>query len=414
MKKEVFVKNRERLIKTIEDNSIIILFAGEAKYKTADEKFAFTPNRNFYYLTGIDEEKHTLILSKVNGKITETIYILRPDLLMEKWTGKTIREEEAKALSGIQNVRFLDQFLGDLNSALIEGEVNNLYLDLEKRAYNEEERAPYKFAKEVREKYPYINIKNIYNKVCKLREIKCEEEIHEIQKAIDITTKGVELLMQNCKSGIKEYMLEAYYDFYIKQNGCKDVAFKTIAASGGNATILHYVNNNSEIKDGDLILFDLGAQYNYYNADISRTFPVNGKFNDRQKEVYESVLRVNEEIISMIKPGVSFMDLNNKANDLIGEECIKLGLTDDKEDYRKYYFHSIGHSLGLDTHDVGERWVELEKGMILTVEPGLYIEEEGIGVRIEDDILVTDTGHKILTKDCIKSVEDIEKFMSEK
>ncbi|MGL5647308.1 MAG: M24B family metallopeptidase, partial [Clostridium sp.] len=215
------------------------------------------------------------------------------------------------------------------------------------------------------------------------------------------------------KPGMKEYETEAYYEFECRRNGVKDYAFKTIAAAGVNATTLHYVDNNDTLKDGDLILFDLGAQWNYYNGDISRTIPINGKFSKRQKEVYEAVLSVNERVIEAMKPGVNFIDLNNKATEWIAEECIKLGLMEDKKDVRKYYFHSIGHSLGLDTHDIDNprRNTILEPGMVYTVEPGIYIPEEGIGIRIEDDVLITEEGHDVLTKDMIKSVKDIENFM---
>ena len=208
-------------------------------------------------------------------------------------------------------------------------------------------------------------------------------------------------------------VIEAYFDFNCKSKGVKDLAFNTIAATGKNATVLHYVDNNAEMKDGDLILFDLGAQYKYYNANISRTFPVSGKFTARQKEVYNAVLKVNEEIIKTIKPGITTAELNAKANDLLGEACVSLGLLEDKKDFRKYYFHSIGHSLGLDTHDVIiDRNFTFEPGMVYTVEPGLYIPEESIGIRIEDDILVTEDGSINLTKDMIKTVEEIEDFMS--
>ena len=412
MKSLVFTKNRENLLKKLEDNSLLVLFAEEAKRKTADEYFPFTPNRNFYYLTGVDEEKHILMIKKINGVVDEVLYILKPNLEQERWTGKTIRDYEAKEVSGIENIKYLEEFKSDLNMIFTNGIAENLYLDLERVSFDEEMSKSQSFAKEVKERYPQVVIKDIYSDIASLRQIKCKEEVEEIKKAAHITAKGVELLMKECKPGMKEYELEAYFDFYLKQNGVKDYAFKTIAASGVNAATLHYVDNNSEIKDGDLILFDLGAQVNYYNGDISRTFPANGKFTKRQKEVYEEVLKVNEEIINSIRPGVGFYEINDKANNLLAEACVRLGLIEDKKDYRKYYFHSIGHSLGLDTHDVGKRDIILEEGMVYTVEPGLYIEEEAIGIRIEDDVLVTKDGCEVLTKECIKSVEDIEKFMS--
>ena len=222
--------------------------------------------------------------------------------------------------------------------------------------------------------------------------------------------------MKNSKEGIKEYELEAYFDFVCKKNGVKDLAFKTIAAAGKNATVLHYVNNDSQLKHGDLILFDLGAQYKYYNADISRTFPVSGKFTERQKEVYNAVLRVNERVIKEMKPGISFLELNKKAKEWIAEECISLGIIKNKEEVSRYYYHSIGHSLGMDTHDIEleNRNVIFQPGMIYTVEPGIYIEEEGIGIRIEDDVLITEEGNEVLTKKMIKTVDEIEEFMNNK
>ena len=408
----VFKNNRNKLAEKLEDNSILVMFAGEAKYKSADERYDFTPNRNFYYLTGIDEEKDILVIKKENGEVSETLFIREIDEIMAKWVGATFTKEEASEKSGIENVMYLDSFLVSLNSLLCSEEIENIYLDLERRDFDEAEREGGIFAKKIAKRYPQVVIKNAYNIISELRLRKSKEEIDEMRKAAEITKDGVELLMNSSKPGMMEYQLEAYFDFYLKQNGVKDFAFKTIAASGKNASILHYNENDSEMKDGDLILFDLGAQWNYYNADVSRTFPVNGKFTDRQKELYQAVLDVNIAMINMMKPGVSMREVNDAANDMIAEKCLALGLTEKKEDFRKYYFHSIGHSLGLDTHDVGKRFGVLEEGMVWTIEPGLYIPEENIGIRIEDDVLITADGHEVLTKDIIKSIDDIEKFMS--
>lgn len=411
MKRDIFINNRKRLFDKLEDGSMVVLLAGEAPKKTADEIYPFTPNRNFYYITGINEEKHKIVLFKSNGVEEEILFIQKPDPVKEKWVGKTIRESEAIELSGIETVLYLEDFNSTINQKLSSGKVKDFYLDLERRSLEERITLTEEFAQDISKRYPYINIKNVYGLISELRTIKAPEEIEEMKKAIEITIEGVNSLMKNAKAGLKEYELEAYFDFHLKRSGVKDFAFKTIAAAGENATILHYVENNSTIKEDDLILFDLGAQYNYYNADITRTFPISGKFTDRQKAVYEAVLRVNEAIIDSLKPGVNFQEINNKATDLIAQECINLGLINDKKDVRNYYWHSIGHGLGLDTHDVGERNVELRPGMVYTVEPGIYIEEEGIGVRIEDDVLITENGNEVLTKDMIKSVEDIENFM---
>ena len=407
MKKDFYKRNRKNLLDKMSENSLLILFAGEAPKKTADEKYPFTPNRNFYYLTGIDEEKHVLVLLKLDGNIEEYLFIKEIDPVKEKWEGKTIRKEEVFDINDIKKVKYLDEFNNFIDQIILNREDINIYLDLE------EGNESYNFARNLKEKYYNIHIKNIFKLIGDLRLVKSSEEIDKLRKAIEITIEGVEALMRNSKVGMKEYELEAYFDFVCKKRGVKDLAFKTIAATGKNATVLHYVSNDSELKDGDLILFDLGAQYKYYNSDISRTFPVNGKFTDRQKAVYNAVLRVNERVIKELKPGVRFIDINNKATEWIAEECVNLGLIKDKKDVNKYYYHSIGHSLGLDTHDINidRKNTVLEAGMVYTVEPCIYIEEEGIGIRIEDDVLITESGYEVLTKDMIKTVEEIEYFM---
>lgn len=413
MDKIVYSEHRMALMNKIDNNSIVILFAGNAPKKTGDEVYQFTPDRNFYYLTGISEEHHIVVLSKFNNEISQRLFLKEIDLAKEMWNGKTLRDYEGKEISGIEDTVYMNEFYEYLNRLIKGAEEVNLYLDLERQSYYEENSNGAKFLESFKYKYPQVIVKDISSKITSLRMIKSKSEIDEMQKAIDITIDGVSSLMKNARPGMKEYELEAYFDFECKTNGVKDFAFRTIAAAGKNATTLHYVENNCEIKNGDLILFDLGAQWNYYNADITRTFPVNGRFSDRQKQVYEAVLRVNKAVIEKIKPGVVYKELNSWATDLIAEECIKLGIIKEKKEVSKYYWHSIGHNLGLDTHDVepqGRNFV-FEKGMVFTVEPGIYISEEGIGVRIEDDILVTEDGCEVLTKEMIKEVSEIEEFM---
>lgn len=413
MNKAVYIENRYRFMNKIENNSVVILFAGNAPKKTGDELYRFTPNRNFYYLTGIDEEEHIVVLSKFKDIVNEKLFLKEIDLSEEMWNGKTLRDNEGIDISGIEDTVYMKEFASYINRLINGAEEINLYLDLDRESINEDDSKANEFARNMKNKYPQIVIKNLSSKITPLRMIKSKEEIAEMRKAIEITIDGVEALMKNSKVGMKEYELEAYFDFICKTKGSKDFAFNTIAAAGKNATTLHYVENNSELKNDDLILFDLGAQWNYYNADITRTFPINGKFTPRQKEVYESVLRVNKAVISKLKPGVDYKELNSWATELIAEECIKLGIIKEKDEVRKYYWHSIGHNLGLDTHDVepqGRNFI-FEEGMVFTVEPGIYIEEEEIGIRIEDDILITKDGCEVLTKNMIKEVEEIENFM---
>lgn len=412
MEKQSFIKNRMNLWDKLEKNSITLIFAGEPPYKSGDATYQFTPNKNFYYLTGIDREKMILMIVKRDGKVEEKLFIEKNDPVMARWVGEKMPEEEAKEISGIECVMFLEEFEDTFGSILNRTKINNLCLDLERQEFNMSTAKPQMFSKIVMERYPYLIIKNIYHEISSLRLIKSQKEIQLIREAIDITDMGIKELMKNAKSGMKEYELEAYFDFTLKINGVTDFAFKTIAASGANATILHYEKNNSELENDKLILFDLGAQYKYYNADISRTFPVNGKFTERQKQVYNVVLRAQEAVNQIARPGILFSVLNDTAKKVLAEGCIELGLIKEATELSKYYFHGVSHYLGLDTHDVGDRDIELKPGMVFTNEPGLYIEEEGMGIRIEDDLLITEDGCENLSKQIIKTVEEIEAFMA--
>ncbi len=410
--KDFFVLNRQRLGEKLGSNSMVVFFAGQAPYKSADEVYQFTPNRNFYYLTGIDEPKVIMMMINIDGKINEHLFIQESDPVMEKWVGKTISSQEAKEASGIMDIRYIKDFQDTIGSYLNRLNVESIYLDLERQELNIAATESQEFAKTMIAKYPYIKIKNIYNDIALLRTTKTQEEVELVSKAIEITKSGILAMFENAKPGMMEYEVEAYFDFELKKNGVKDFAFPTIAASGINGTILHYGSNNTQTKDGDLMLLDLGAQYKYYNADISRTFPVNGKFTERQKEIYKIVLKANEEVMKAVKPGVTTLDLQKLTKSILAEGCKAIGLIKEDSEIDKYYFHGVSHPLGLDTHDVGPRGIVLQPGMIITDEPGLYIEEESIGIRIEDDILVTENGYVNLSADIIKSVEDIEAYMN--
>lgn len=412
MDKDFFILNRKSIGEKLDNNSIAIFFAGQAPYKSADEVYRFTPNRNFYYLTGIEESKVIMMMIKVDFKITEQIFIQESDPVMEKWVGKTISSEEATEISGISEVKYIKDFNETIGSCLNSYNIENIYLDLERQEINTPASDSEVFAKTINERYPYVRVRNIYHDIALLRTIKSESEVELISKAIEITNTGILSMMKNSKPGMMEYEIEAYFDFELKRKGIKELAFPTIAASGINGTILHYGDNNSKTKDGDLILLDLGAQYKYYNADISRTFPVNGKFTERQKQIYNIVLNANQKVMEAIKPGVTTLDLQKLTKEVLAAGCKEIGLIKEDSELDKYYYHGVAHPLGLDTHDVGPRGIVLQPGMIITDEPGLYIEEEEIGIRIEDDILVTEDGYINLSKNIIKSVEDIEAYMN--
>lgn len=408
----MFENNRKKLIESMKENSLLILFAGSAPYRSADQVYKFTPNRNFYYLTGINEPNVIVTILKTDKEAIETVYVEREDELMAKWVGRAISKDEASEISGIKSTKYLDEFDSTISSYIDRRGISKIYLDLERQSINIPSTKAQDMANTLRVKYPHLKIKNIFHNIAKLRMVKNDREVELIQKAIGITKEGILAMAKNLTPGMKEYEVEAYFDFKIKSLGASAHAFSTICAAGKNATVLHYEDNNQEAKDGDLILFDLGAEYDYYCSDISRTIPINGKFTDRQKQIYQIVLNAMKEVEKNTKPGLTLADLNNIAKKALAKGCMEIGLIEKEEEIGKYYFHSVGHSLGLDTHDV---WIvdsKLEEGAVITNEPGLYIEEEGIGIRLEDDLLVTKDGCINLSKDIPVEIEDIEALMS--
>ncbi|CAM3844042.1 aminopeptidase P family protein [Bacillus paramycoides] len=414
MKSTFFTQNRERLVKTLPEECITILFAGQAPHMSADAHYKFVPNRNFYYLTGINEPNVIFMLKKFGNSVEETLFIEKSDPVLEKWVGKTVSKEEAEKLSGIKKVVYIESFEKTMSNTLFTENVKHVNLDLELREWKGIETKTLAFAKHVREQYPHITIGNVYPNICELRVFKTEEEIEIIKEAIAVTKEGIYNVLKHAKADMMEYELEAHFDFTLKSSGIKHHAFNTILASGKNATVLHYEDNDAKVGQSDLVLLDLGAQKDYYNADISYTFPATGTFSSRQKQIYNIVLKALKETTELIKPGLKFAALNEHTKKVLAEECKAIGLIQEDEELTKYYYHGVSHFLGLDTHDVGTyKDRVLEEGMVITIEPGLYIEEESIGIRIEDDILVTKDGYENLSKDIIREVEEIEEFMRE-
>lgn len=408
-----FIQNREKLFQGLSENSVLILFAGEAPFKRGDEKYPFSPDRNFYYTTGISDEKAIFVLTKMEGKKEETLYIQRSNNALAKWIGKNKSREEALAVSGINTIKYIDEFEENLSDMLFKNKPKLMYIDLEKREWQACPSKAILFAGDVKQKYPSIIIEDIYGMFASMRVIKQKYELELIKKAVDITKLGIEEMMKNARPGMAEYEMEAYFDFVLKKNGVREKAFQTIAASGKNATVLHYVENSAVTKQGDLILCDVGAQVGFYNGDLTRTFPVGGKFSKRQKEIYNIVLEGQQKVIAAIRPGTAFSSLNEILKEHYFCELKKLGLVDKMEDVSRYYYHGVSHYLGAETHDVGrEQQGILCEGAVLTVEPGLYIEEFEIGIRIEDDVLVTSDGCEVLSIGLAKTVDEIEDFMA--
>lgn len=400
---------RERILNSLEEGSMLILYSGKGPVKSADETYSFTPDRNFYYFTDLDIENAYLLIYKTESKIVEKLFIERNDPKLARWVGEKPSKEHCSKFSKIQeeDISFLDELNGYIGDTLSRSNIKNVYLYL-KSPHWENMTKEKQIAQETQRLFPHVSIKDVSAKIAELRTIKDEEEINNIKKAIEITREGILNLIKNAKPGMYEYELEAYFDFSLRKNGVKDFAFKPIVASGPNSTILHYSANNRKTQEGDLVLLDLGAQYNYYSGDISRTFPISRQFSPRQAEIYQIVLDAQKEVQSQAKPGLTLFELNEIAKKSLADSCKKIGLIHSDEELSKYYFHSVSHFLGLDTHDVGDRNIPLKPGMVVTNEPGLYIEEEGIGVRIEDDLLITENGCENLSREIPKEIEEIE------
>lgn len=413
MTERFFIDNRRKLAARLEEGSAAVLFAGKAPLKRGDEYYPFSPDRNFYYVTGVERENCVFLMAKIGGGLQETLFIPRDNGILAKWVGANMTTEEAEGISGMTDIRPIDAFTDDFAQMVFRNNITKIYLDLEHREWDDVLTPALGFAKELREKYPAMAVGDLYPIFGDLRLIKEPYELEKMRKAMDITRMGVETMMANVRPGMMEYEIEAHFDFTLMQHGAREKAFQTIAAAGERGTILHYTKNNGKTKDGDLLLVDCGAQVDWYNGDISRTFPVNGKFTERQKLVYNIVLEGQQKVIDAIRPGQPFSRLNEILKEHYLEALKEIGLVETMADVAKYYYHGVSHYLGAETHDIG-RYTErvLQPGMVLTVEPGLYIEEWGIGIRIEDDALVTEDGCEIMTKDMIKTVEEIEAFMA--
>jgi len=402
----------------VNDQSLSLFFSGFAPVRTADEFYPFTVNRNFYYLTGLDQENICLVIVKGANQVKSYLFLEPIDPVKALWDGAGLTFEEASKMTGIdlENVRdiatlntFIAQMLSTTRRALF-GAIDTIYLDLERLNEKVPATYPITFAQNLKDLYPYVQIKSNQMVLAEMRTIKDEAEISEMKKAISITKVGLERIMDNLKPGRYEFQVEAEYNYVLNLHRTSP-SFGTIAAAGKNATVLHYRDNASAIEPHALVLFDLGCFSNHYCSDITRTYPASGTFTKRQKEVYETVLEVNKKAIEYLKPGMTLKEYNDYGKMLLTEGCKKLGLIKEDSEVTKYYYHSLGHYLGLDVHDVGNYAKPIPEGAVITVEPGLYIAEEGIGIRIEDDIVVKHGGNINLSKDIIKEVNDIEAYM---
>lgn len=404
---------REAFAQLLQDKTITLLFSGDEQFKVSDEYYPFEVNRDFYYLTGYDKPRAIYAGYKVKNNYREVLFIEAPDAHAILYNGPMATTESLKEELGIADVRYTDSLEDFLSRLLFGQEIRYLAIDELPYRLSLPQTAAGALIDKIRRAYPALTVQNTNFALGELRSHKEPEEIEAHRKACLVTEHGVKAMLQNIHPGMTEGQIEAYFDFTLKTEGAGH-AFDTIAASGKNACTLHYSANNATLQDGDLILYDLGASWNNYCADVSRTYPVNGKFTKRQRELYEVVLKGLDAALAATKPGQPKHLLQEISRDVMAKELIRLGMIEKPEEISRYYKHGSGHFIGLFTHDVGNDEAILEKDMVFTLEPGLYFAEEGIGIRIEDTILITEDGCDVLSGGIPKTPEEIEAFMAKK
>ncbi len=405
MNREFFAEKRLELIEKLPNNSVLVLYSGKAPEWSGDQKYRFSINKNFYYVTGIEEENYIYVAEK-RDVINEVIFIERDnDIRIIKFSGHKKSKEQIYDLTKIKNIKYVDEFEEVLEQSELEG--YNVYLE-----FNRQNNEFYqKFKLKMGDMFENLKIIDINPMISEMRLKKESCEIENIKRAIEITKQGIMNMLKNTSKCMFENEIEAYYDYEIKSNGVFEKAFDSIVASGSNAAILHYEKNNAKLYEGDLVLVDLGVKVENYSSDISRTFPVRGKFSERQKTIYNIVLKAQKDTINGVKSGMTLRELNVITKNSFIQSCKQIGLINEDQEIENYYYHSVSHPLGLDTHDCREYANKIEEGMVITIEPGLYIQEEGIGIRIEDDILVTANSCEVLSESIPKEIDEIEEIM---
>ncbi len=420
---QLFIRNRKNFISEMKENTIAILTSNDVKHNNADDVMSFTQNNDLFYLSGIDQEESVLVLypDAYKEENREVLFIKETNETIKIWDGDKLTKEQAKTISGIERVEWIQDF--EMILQYMAFEADGFYLGHNehlKRVTKDQETQQDRMIKWCKEKYPLHQYYRAAKITRNLRPIKSEEEIVLMQKAANISVEGFHRALNAAQAQVMEYEIEAELIYTLTKNGATRHAFKPIVASGKNACALHYNTNDALCEDGEMILLDFGVCYANYNSDTTRCFPVNGKFSKRQKEVYTSVLHCLKEGAKLLKPGVISSEYETEMALLIEAELIKLGLLNAdevaKQDpkkplYKKYFMHGTAHHIGLDVHDVGLYSRPFEAGMVLTCEPGIYIPEEGIGCRLENDYLLTEDDNINLTEAMPIEIEDIEALM---
>lgn len=419
----LFIKNRKKFIDKMEDNSIAFFNSNDNYPVSADTTLPFEQHRDLFYLSGINQEETVLLLfKKSNEEFKEIIFLTEPNDLLTHWEGARLDRKKTLSISGIHNICWLNE-LDKIIGALMK-EVQILYLNKNEhyRAKIETQTREERFNNWITKEYPSKETKGCNIILQRLRSIKDPIEIQLIQKACDITELGFRRILNFVKPGVWEYEIEAEFSHEFLRNKSKKFAYSPIIASGVNSNILHYIKNNNQCREGDILLLDVGAEYANYSSDMTRTIPVSGRFTKRQKAIYNSVLLVKNEATKLLRPGLLWKEHYAEVGKIMTSELLKLGLlskndiqnqTKENPAFKKYFTHGVSHHLGLDTHDYGDLSRPIEKNMVFTVEPGIYVQEENFGIRLEDDVVVQENADPInLMKNIPIEIEEIEDLMN--
>ena len=421
---EFYKLNRKNFMSSMKSKSLAIFNSNDIYPIGADSTFPFQQHRDIFYLSGIDQEESILILfpDAINKSLKEILFIKKTSKNLMIWEGEKLNKKQAQNLSGISSIYWLNKFEDIFKSLCSECETFYFNTNEHYRQNVETQTREDRFIIDCKEKYPAHKTEKSNPILQKLRSIKSNEEISQIQTACKITEKGFRRILNYVKPGVWEYEIEAEFSHEFLKNKSKGFAYSPIIASGKNSNVLHYIQNNKQCKKGDVLLLDVGAEYGNYSSDMTRTIPVSGKFTSFQKKIYQSVLKVKNEATRMLVPGTKWKEYHKEVGEIMTSELIKLKLIDKvdlknqnpkKPAYKKYFMHGTSHHLGLDTHDYGLLNSPMEANMVFTVEPGIYIPEENFGIRLEDDVVIQKKGSPInLMKNIPIEIEEIEDLMN--
>jgi Xaa-Pro aminopeptidase len=422
---QLFTTNRKRLVKELKPASLALFNSNDLMPTNADGHTAFRQNNDLFYLTGVDQENSILVLCPEfpDKKYREVLFLQETNEHIATWEGHKLTKEEASELTGIKTVLWMSEFNSRFRHWMTMGGVELVYLNTNEhyRANIKVETRDARFIEWCQKNYPLHRYERVAPIMSKLRYIKSKIEIELLQEACDITEAAFRRVLKFIKPGVKEYEIEAEYAHEFLRRGSRGFAYTPIIASGANSCVLHYIENDKACKDGDMLLLDVAAEYAYYNSDLTRSIPVSGKYSKRQKEVYNAVLRVHRAAMKMLRPGVVYFEYHKEIQKIMEKELLGLKLitkkeikdqTEDKPAFQKYFMHGTSHMLGLDVHDVGNMHAKVKPGQVWTIEPGIYIKEEGLGIRIENNVVIGEKKNFDLMKNIPIEIDEIEELMN--